>query len=353
LHEQRDDAPPDYAGSTGDKDFHLISQSRNAHTTVGSVDWQSCKFQLCNDMKTNLFGAIQPLREGSRVALVAPAGILPDSAHIEQANENVRSLGWTPVLGQHVTELHGYLAGTDAQRVADINRAIDDESIDAIWCIRGGYGAARLLRDIDWAALKANPRPLIGFSDITALHAAIHRECGIVSFHGPTARGELSEFSRDSFRRALIDQTDPCGTAAEGRVLKGGKARGRLAGGNLALVTSLIGTPWSVDFDGAILILEDIEEAVYRVDRMMRQLLLAGELQKCVGLVAGDFKPPPGETSDQNRRLDEVIYEAAEEAGIPCLAGAPIGHIHDQWTVPLGAMAELDVDAMSLQVVQA
>lgn len=304
-------------------------------------------------MKTNLFGPIEPIGEGARVALVAPAGILPDHAHIEQANQNVRSLGWTPVLGEHVTELHGYLAGTDAQRVADINRAINDESIDAIWCIRGGYGAARLLRDIDWPALKSNPRPLIGFSDITALHAAIHRECGIVSFHGPTARGDLSDFSRDSFRRALIDQVDPCGTATEGRALRGGTARGRLAGGNLALVTSLIGTPWSVDFDGAILILEDIEEAVYRVDRMMRQLLLAGELQKCAGLVAGDFKPPAGETSDRNRRLDEVIFEAAEEAGIPCLAGAPIGHIDDQWTIPLGAVAELDVDRMSLHVVQA
>jgi muramoyltetrapeptide carboxypeptidase len=309
-------------------------------------------FNFASTMESNLFGAIAPLAQGSRVALVAPAGILPDHAHIEQAKENVRSLGWIPILGQHVTELHGYLAGTDAQRVADINRALNDESIDAIWCIRGGYGAARLLRDIDWAALRANPRPVIGFSDITALHSAIHRECGIVSFHGPTARGELSDFSRDSFRRALIDQADPCGIAAEGRVLRGGSARGRLAGGNLALVTSLIGTPWSVDFDGAILILEDIEEAVYRVDRMLRQLLLAGELHKCAALVAGDFKPPAGETSDQNRRLDDVLFEAAEEAGIPCLAGAPIGHIHDQWTIPLGASAELDVDRRSLHVVE-
>lgn len=303
-------------------------------------------------MKTNLFGPIEPIERGSRVALVAPAGILPDRAHILQAEENVRSLGWIPVPGEHIAELHGYLAGTDEQRVADLNRALRDESIDAIWCIRGGYGAARLLRNIDWDSLRSNPRPLIGFSDITALHAAIHRECSIVSFHGPTARGELSDFSRDSLVRALVDQTDPCGTASDGRVLKPGKARGRLAGGNLALVTSLIGTPWSVDFDGAILVLEDIDEAIYRVDRMMRQLLLAGELQKCAALVAGDFKPPAGETSDSNRALDEVLAEAAEEAGIPCLAGAPIGHIHDQWTIPLGATAELDTNQRSLHVVE-
>ena len=295
---------------------------------------------------------MRPLGSGSRVALVAPSGILPDRAQVELAIENARSLGWIPVLGENVSELHGYLAGTDEQRAADLNKALRDETIDAIWCVRGGYGAMRLLRDIDFAALKANPRPLIGFSDITALHAAIHSECGIVSFHGPTARGELTEFSRDSLLRAVEAQVDPCGEAASARVLRPGKARGRLAGGNLALIASLMGTPWSVDFDGAILIIEDIDEAVYRVDRMMRQLLLAGALGQCAAVVAGDFRPPAGETSEGNRSVDEVIAEAAEEAGIPCLAGAPFGHIDDQWTIPLGAVAELDTEARSLHVVE-
>jgi muramoyltetrapeptide carboxypeptidase len=295
---------------------------------------------------------MRPLGGGSRVALVAPSGILPDRAQVELAIENARSLGWIPVLGENVSELHGYLAGTDEQRAADLNKALRDETIDVIWCVRGGYGAMRLLRDIDFAALRANPRPLIGFSDITALHAAIHRECGIVSFHGPTARGELTEFSRDSLLRAVEAQVDPCGEAPSARVLRPGKARGRLAGGNLALIASLMGTPWSVDFDGAILIIEDIDEAVYRVDRMMRQLLLAGVLGKCAAIVAGDFRPPAGETSEGNRTVDEVIAEAADEAGIPCLAGAPFGHIDDQWTIPLGAVAELDTEARSLHVVE-
>ncbi|HXV15285.1 MAG TPA: LD-carboxypeptidase [Gemmatimonadaceae bacterium] len=303
-------------------------------------------------MNRSLFGAMRPLGGGSRVALIAPSGILPDRAQVELAIENARSLGWIPVLGENVSELHGYLAGTDEQRAADLNKALRDETIDAIWCVRGGYGAMRLLRDIDFAALRANPRPLIGFSDITALHAAIHRECGIVSFHGPTARGELTEFSRDSLLRAVEAQVDPCGEAPSARVLRPGKARGRLAGGNLALIASLMGTPWSVDFDGAILIIEDIDEAVYRVDRMMRQLLLAGVLGKCAAIVAGDFRPPAGETSEGNRTVDEVIAEAADEAGIPCLAGAPFGHIDDQWTIPLGAVAELDTEARSLHVVE-
>ena len=302
-------------------------------------------------MTQSLFDAIEPLSPGARVALVAPSGILTDAEHIERAMENARSLGWTPVLGENVSRLHGYLAGTDEERLADLNRALRDEDVDAIWCIRGGYGAMRLLPGIDYDALRSHPRPLIGFSDITALHAAIHRECGIVSFHGPTARGEMSDFSRSSFARALIEQTDPCGRVAGGRVLRSGKARGRLAGGNLALVTALIGTPWSVDFDGSILVLEDVDEAIYRVDRMMRQLLLAGALSRCAAIVAGDFRPPSGESSARNRALDDVLREVADEAGIPCLAGAPFGHIDDQWTLPLGASAVLDTDDLSLHVV--
>ena len=301
-------------------------------------------------MKTNPFAPVRPLGEGSRVALVAPAGILPDSAHVSRAEENCRSLGWVPVTGANVSRLHGYLAGTDDERAADLNGALADNSIDAIWCVRGGYGAMRLLRSLDYAALKSNPRPLIGFSDITAFHAAIWKECGIVSFHGPTARGELTEFSRSSLRRAVIDQADSCGKAPEGRVLRRGRARGRLAGGNLALIASLMGTPWSVDFDGAILVLEDIDEACYRVDRMLRQLLLAGALSKCAAIVAGDFRPPAGETEDSRRQIEDVIAEAAEEAGIPCLAGARFGHIRDQWTIPLGATAELDTDSLTLTV---
>jgi muramoyltetrapeptide carboxypeptidase len=302
-------------------------------------------------MKANFFGSIAPMLPGARVALVAPSGILPDPVHIDRAADNVRSFGWVPVAGENVARLHGYLAGTDEERLADFNRALRDETVDAIWCIRGGYGAMRILPGIDYDALRKRPRPLIGFSDITALHAAVHRECGIVSFHGPTARGTMSEFSRDSFGRAMIEQADSCGRAPDARVLKPGRARGRLAGGNLALITALMGTPWSIDFDGAILVIEDIDEAIYRVDRMMRQLLLSGALSRCEAIIAGDFRPPSGETAEQNRALDEVLGEVAEEAGIPCLAGAPFGHIEDQWTLPLGAVAVLDTDDLSLHVI--
>jgi muramoyltetrapeptide carboxypeptidase len=300
---------------------------------------------------TKISGAVKSLEQGARVALVAPSGIVADPAQVDRAEENTRAMGWVPVLGDNVSLLHGYLAGTDEQRAVDFNKAVRDDTIDGIWCVRGGYGAMRLIPHLDFQALRSRPRPVIGFSDITALHAAIHRECGIVSFHGPTARGELSDFSRESLVRAVIDQRDSCGVAPDARPLREGKARGRLAGGNLALVASLMGTPWSVDFDGAILVLEDVDEAVYRIDRMLRQLLLSGELAKCAALVTGDFRPPEGETPENNRAIDEVVCEAADEAGIPCLAGVPVGHISDQWTLPLGAMAEVDVGERRLTII--
>lgn len=301
-------------------------------------------------MTSNALAPVRPLPAGSCVALVAPSGVIRNQGQIGRAADNVRSLGWVPCVAENVSATHAYFAGTDEQRLHDLNSALRDDSIDAIWCVRGGYGAMRLLRDIDFPALKANPRPVIGFSDITALHAAIHRECGIVTFHGPTARGELTDFSRDNLARALLDQADSCGAAPEGRTLRSGNAAGRLAGGNLALVTAMIGTPWSIDLEGAILLLEDIDEAVYRVDRMMQQLLLSGGLERCAGIVAGDFRRPEGEQEEDNRTIDEVIAEAADSAGIPCFAGAPFGHIGDQWTIPLGAFAEMRAGDCTLHV---
>jgi muramoyltetrapeptide carboxypeptidase len=162
---------------------------------------------------------------------------------------------------------------------------------------------------------------------------------------------KLTEFSRLSLIRALVHQTDCCGSAPGAEVLKPGRATGRLVGGNLALVTALLGTPYAPDFEGAILILEDIGEAVYRIDRMLTQLLLAGTLQRCAAIVTGNFRPPRDEVALDNRTVNEVLFEAAEFAGIPCLAGAPFGHIPDQWTIPLGAIAELDTDTRTLRVV--
>ena len=290
------------------------------------------------------------LPAGARVALVAPAGPLRGADELERAVEQSRALGWEPIAGEHALARAGYLAGDDAHRVADMNAALADDTIDGIWCLRGGYGAMRILSSLDYDAMRRHPRALIGYSDITALHAAFGARADVVSYHGPTARGQLTGFSRDSLERAVIRGEDPCGHAAGARVLRGGRAAGRLVGGNLALLASLVGTPFAPDYTNAILIVEDVGETTYRIDRMLRQLELSGALGAVAGIVFGQFTEGTDPTDVTSRRLDDVLREAADVAGVPAIAGAPIGHIDDQWTVPLGALAELDADARALHV---
>jgi muramoyltetrapeptide carboxypeptidase len=296
------------------------------------------------------FRCAEPLASGARVALIAPAGPLQKPDELPRAQENARTLGWEPIVGDHATEQLGYLAGHDRDRLNDLNRALRDPKIDGIWCLRGGYGIIRILDAVDYDALSRLPKVIIGYSDITALHAAVQRRCRLVTFHGPTAREMLTDFSRDSFQRAVIRRVDPCGTAPVAREINAGTAEGRLVGGNLAVLSSLAGTPFAPDFTDSILILEDINEPVYRVDRMLQQLRLTGALSGCRGIAFGECIRCPEEAGGVGRPLDEVLGELAHALGIPCMAGIPVGHIPDQWTIPLGAIATLDTRARSLAV---
>ncbi len=251
------------------------------------------------------------LEAGARVALVAPSGPLKDATDLERAESNVRSFGWEPVAGEHVLERDGYLAGSDEHRLADLNRAARDDSIDAIWFLRGGYGATRLLDGIDYDAFIRKPRHIIGYSDITAFHAAIGQRANVVTWHGPTARAQLTPFTRESFADVIsIDQDDNwfIRTSAM-RTLVPGQATGRLVGGNLALVTSLIGTPYAWNLDGAILVLEDVLEAVYRIDRMLTQIRLTGA--RLAGLVFGGFTEIPDDAANAERPIERVLEEFA------------------------------------------
>lgn len=292
------------------------------------------------------------LQPGSRVALVAPAGPLRDETDLERAVASVRSCDWEPVIGAHVLERDGYLAGRDAHRLADLNTFAVDPTVDAIWCIRGGYGAMRLLDGLDYDAWQRHPKALIGYSDITALHAAIGQRAALITFHGPTARAQLTTFSRASLRCAVADGTDSGGTALDALTLQSGRAEGRLVGGNLALVAALIGTRYEPSFDGAILVLEDVNESVYRLDRMFTQLRLSGALDQLAGIALGQFTEIPEETEGDTRPLLDLLYEVADQCAVPCLADLPIGHTADQWTIPLGATAELDADNKTLMVIR-
>jgi muramoyltetrapeptide carboxypeptidase len=290
------------------------------------------------------------LAPGARVALVSPAGPFRDDTELERARANVRRFGWEPVVAENARARDGYLAGSDDQRARDLNAAIAEDGIDAIWCIRGGYGAMRLLDALDYAGMKRTPKPLIGYSDVTALHAAFGRLSDLVTFHGPTARQVMPPFAADSLERALVRGENPCGAMPHARTLVGGVARGRLVGGNLALLAALVGTPYAPDYEGAILVVEDVNEAHYRIDRMLVHLRLSGALARCAGIVFGRFTDIPKEFGDEEWSLDRVLADTARAAGVPCVVGAPFGHIDAQWTLPIGAEAVLDTDAGTLDV---
>lgn len=305
------------------------------------------------------------LRPGSRVALIAPAGPLLERDDLTRAQELCRALGYDPVLAAHAYSRHGYLAGTDDQRLADLNGVLQDPGIDAVWCIRGGYGTLRLLDRVDYEAMARRPKPLIGFSDITALLNAVTRASGVVTYHGPVARAPMPEFSRMHFERVLASSAAPGRldrlpvpanvlVPQEHRIvtLAGGNAEGPLAGGNLSLLHCLIGTPYFPDLAGAILFLEDVDEDLYNVDRMLAHLRLVGALKGLAGVAVGRFTELDRAARDGALGFDEVLATYLEPLGIPVAYGFPIGHIDSQWTLPLGVRARLKADAGELELLE-
>jgi muramoyltetrapeptide carboxypeptidase len=292
-----------------------------------------------------------PIPAGSRVALVAPAGPLAKN-DLDKAIANAKTLAWEPIVGKHAEHRLNYFAGPDEARIEDFNAAFRDDSITAIWCLRGGYGAMRLLDHLDWGALKKKPKAIIGFSDITALHCAAMVKSGVSTIHGPTARGKLPPFSEKSLRAAVTRSGNPAGDAPGARTLVKGKARGHVIAGNLAILLALQGTPYQPNYDGAVLVVEDVNEAPYRVERMLLTLRLAGQLQRCAGIAFGSFTNTGEEDKSLggSRPMSDVLLEAAEWAGVPAIMGVPVGHIDNQWSLPCGARAELDADGKSLTI---
>ncbi len=288
-----------------------------------------------------------PLSPGARVALVCGSGPLRGEDDVVRAEAHCRAFGWVPVRGRHLLARRGYLAGDDGARLADLQWALDDASIDAVWCVRGGYGVTRLLPSLSLEGFAQHPKPVIGYSDVTALHCAIASRANAVSFHTHTARADLPPMSAASLHSAVTDG-QPCGAWPDAAQVRDGRVHGRLAGGNLALLAALCGTPDALRGSGAIIVLEDINEAAYRVDRMLRQLEHSGALSGCVGLAVGQFTLVPEDENPDAPDVTAVIAELAGRLGVPCLANLPIGHIADQWTLPLGADATLDTAARTL-----
>ncbi len=283
------------------------------------------------------------------MALISPAGPLAGEAELTRAIASAQSLGWEVQVGEHALARRGYFAGGDADRADDLVSALENDTVDGIWCLRGGYGSARLLPRVSDALRRTAPKALIGYSDVTALHAA-WQHAGLVSFHGPTARAPLTAFSRDSLVRAVQSGVDSCGVWDHARVVRHGTATGRLLGGNLALIASLCGTPWALNFRDAVVVFEDVNEPTYRLDRMLTQLRLAGAFAGCRALAFGQFTDCPDTTNDGGRSLESLATELADALRVPVVTGISVGHVPDQWTLPLGALATLDTIAGTLRV---
>lgn len=313
-------------------------------------------------------GVVKPprLRPGDVVGLIEPAGFTDDAFDLDLVKETVAAMGLVPRPAKHLVQRYGYLAGTDADRAADVNAMFADPEVRGVFAVRGGWGCARVLPFLNFGTIRANPKLLIGFSDITALHLAFAARAGFVTIHGPNAASSWPRFSWDAFRALAFDGATPTLANPQGhedrlvqrigriRTFRGGKASGRLLGGNLTVLSALMGTPWVPDFDGAILFIEDVSEQPYRIDRMMTQLALAGVLGKVAGVVFGQCTDcGPGGTSYGGFTLSEVLQQHLGKLGVPAFQGALFGHVASQFSLPVGCRAEIDADAGTIRLLEA
>jgi muramoyltetrapeptide carboxypeptidase len=287
------------------------------------------------------------LRAGSRVALVAPAGPVLEE-RLELALERCRRFGLIAVPGAAARGRTGYLAGSDEERLADLQAAFGDPAYDAVWALRGGYGTMRLLARLDLSGVAAAPRAFIGFSDNTAVHLALHAR-GVTSFHGPNAGSDATPLTENCLERVLFEDaaagTLPLPPDRPPVRLHGGVAEGALIGGNLAMLAALSGTPGALRAAGRILFVEDVGETAYRLDRAWTQLVLTGALEGVRGIAYGRF-------TDCGADVPDLLRELTAPLGVPVLAELPFGHEPDNWTLPLGVRARLDADAGVLSLLE-
>jgi muramoyltetrapeptide carboxypeptidase len=311
--------------------------------------------------------ALRPprLRPGDTLGLVCPAGFVGDRFGVEDVSQTVRAMGLVPKPAEHLLSREGYLAGTDKERADDLHTMFADDSVRGILAVRGGWGCQRILPHLDFGLIARHPKLLIGSSDITALLLALWGKAGLVGIHGPNATHSWPPKVWQDFRALAFDGAMPThavppwqgpGLAPRGervRTFTGGKATGRLRGGNLSVLSAMVGTPYLPDLTGAILFLEDTNEAEYRIDRMLTQMVQAGAFKGVAGVIFGQCTncTNPGEPYS-NYTIYEVLDYHLKSLGVPAFQGLRFGHIADTICLPTGIAARIDADAGTLEFLE-
>lgn len=305
------------------------------------------------------------LHPGDTVGLIAPGYKVDDNVNIQYAIERMEALGLKVKLGKHVYTRYGYLAGTDEDRADDLNQMFTDPEVKAIIALRGGWGSNRILDLIKYNTIKKNPKIIMGYSDITSLLLAINAKTGLVTFHGPMAAlpwtGFTTKYAKEvlfdankvNFSNPVVEEDDLTHTKNRITTIRKGQATGKLLGGSLTLLTSLLGSKYLPKFNGAILFIEDVDEDIYRIDRMLTQLKTAGILDRISGLVIGKCtdcgvkKPAIGSLT-----MRQVLYHHIIPLNVPAWYGSMIGHDDKIFTVPEGSMVKINAEKGTIEMLE-
>ena len=307
------------------------------------------------------------LRRGDTISVIAPAGPV-DRGRVERALDRLRALGYRLKTHGDIFRARGYLAGDDETRALEIMDAFADPESTAVWCARGGYGIVRLLERLDYDVIRCHPKVFVGFSDITALHLAIQNRTGLVTFHGPNlqdgfgAADGMSATTEAALWRAIsadapsVGQGDTLAESGVGgvtlRALSPGVASGRITGGNLSVLCGLVGTPFEIETAGRILFLEDVNEPLYRIDRYLAQLALAGKLREAAGILLGGFTFDQQSPAESDAALLDLFQEYFGGLSVPAVAGFPAGHQRENWAWPMNAMVDVNADAGRVRMLE-
>ncbi len=297
------------------------------------------------------------LKPGDTIAISSPAGAVWDDGQVEKFKDIVESLGFKVKLGQTLKEKHGYFAGTDEFRAKEINTFFADKEVKGIFCMKGGWGCARILDKLNYDVIRKNPKVIMGFSDITSLLIAINSKTGLVTFHGPVGNSGWNDFSVDYIRRVLMKKElvtyeYPEKDDDKPYTITPGKAKGILMGGNLTVLAGIIGSAYLPQWKNKILFLEEAKEEPYSIDRMLTQLKLAGVLQNISGFVFGKCVKCDAEEPQKAFLFKEVLEQHIKPLGIPAFYGAMIGHIENKYTLPIGIEAEIDAEKCAMKLLE-